>query len=112
MVEAYAGITAQANRHQRPLTHIAKRYYGGSKERAIADGWQVQFVFDLVDPNFWMNRYNLGWGEHTSQKFLRDHPKVIPKWGMLEPIPIYGENRSNLSHDTRYIGLYLCLRFV
>jgi hypothetical protein len=111
-IEVYDGITGAADRTQRPLVYVADKYYGRSKARAMADGWQVGFVYDCVDREFNVRRMNAGYGEHYMQRYMEDDPKFHTGWDNTEPIPVYGENRANINPDSGYIGFYLCIRFV
>jgi hypothetical protein len=110
-VKCYVGISAQIPRNARPLTQVAKYFYGGSKTRATEDGWQRHYLLDVLDADFDTRRYNGGWAERKLIIFMRTLPNVEVVNESDEPEPIFGENRCNLP-DNSFIGLYLCLQFV
>lgn len=109
-IRCYVGISGAADRMNRPLQALANKYYGGSKLRALADGWQVHYLLDFLDPEFNNRRYNIAWAEHLLQVRMENHLNVVTTWNWIEPAPLFGENRSKIPNHGA-IGLYICLKF-
>lgn len=114
-VHVYVGISGQLDRNNRPLQYIAKKFYGGLKQAAEAQGWQHHYVMDVMDKDFYQRRFNMQYAERNMQMFFHDmkttNQRINTHWSEIEPAPLKNENLAGVGDNELYIGMYICLLF-
>jgi hypothetical protein len=110
LVLVYVGITSKTD-GSRAGEYVRQKYGYPSKIAMIADGWVIlQNVVQFPEPDFFCRRYTTGWTERLLQLYIQTMGRQVEvQWSEPEPLPLFGENRSNLA-DNGINSLYLCIK--